>query len=82
MPGRPFRGAAFCVWLGGKYKTIALYHQTVGGTLRFSQLQRRIPQATAKMLSQQLRELEADEPGMLDNPAFVAHLCAGWHEDA
>jgi diketogulonate reductase-like aldo/keto reductase len=23
-----------------------------------------------------------EEAGMLDNPAFVAHLCAGWHEDA
>ncbi|MCH4083430.1 MAG: helix-turn-helix transcriptional regulator [Olsenella sp.] len=46
--------------IGGKYKAIVLYHLTVDGTLRFSQLQRLIPQATAKMLSQQLRELEAD----------------------
>ena len=46
--------------IGGKYKAIVLYHLTVDGTLRFSELQRLIPQATAKMLSQQLRELEAD----------------------
>ncbi len=46
--------------IGGKYKTIILYHLTREGTLRYSQLQRHIPQATPKMLSQQLRELEAD----------------------
>ncbi|MGN0286970.1 MAG: winged helix-turn-helix transcriptional regulator [Atopobiaceae bacterium] len=46
--------------IGGKYKAIILYHLTQDGVLRFSQLQRLIPQATAKMLSQQLRELEAD----------------------
>lgn len=47
--------------IGGKYKAIILYHLTADGTLRFSQLQTLIPQATAKMLSQQLRELERDE---------------------
>ena len=47
--------------IGGKHKAIILYHLTVDGTLRFSQLQKLIPQATAKMLSQQLRELEHDE---------------------
>ena len=46
--------------LGGKYKAILVYHLVEGGTLRFSELQRLVPQATAKMLSQQLRELEAD----------------------
>lgn len=45
--------------IGGKYKAIILWH-LIGGTLRFSELQRLIPQATAKMLTQQLRELEAD----------------------
>ncbi len=45
--------------IGGKYKAIILWH-LIAGTLRFSQLQRLIPQATAKMLTQQLRELEAD----------------------
>ena len=46
--------------IGGKYKAIILYHLAHDGVLRFSQLQRHIPQATPKMLTQQLRELEAD----------------------
>ncbi len=46
--------------IGGKYKAIVLYHLTVDGVLRFSELHRYIPQATAKMLTQQLRELETD----------------------
>lgn len=45
--------------IGGKYKTLILWH-LINQTLRFSQLQRLIPQATPKMLTQQLRELEAD----------------------
>ena len=45
--------------IGGKYKPIILYH-LIGHTLRFSELRRFLPQATAKMLTQQLRELEAD----------------------
>jgi DNA-binding HxlR family transcriptional regulator len=46
--------------IGGKYKAIILYHLAHDGVLRFSQLQRYMPQATPKMLTQQLRELEAD----------------------
>ena len=46
--------------IGGKYKAIILWH-LIGGTLRFSELQRLVPQATAKMLTHQLRELESDE---------------------
>lgn len=46
--------------IGGKYKSLILWH-LIDNTLRFSQLQRLIPQATPKMLTQQLRELEADE---------------------
>lgn len=45
--------------IGGKYKALILW-KLAGGTLRFSQLRREIPKATAKMLTQQLRELEAD----------------------
>jgi len=43
--------------IGGKYKALILWH-LMEATLRFSQLQKRIPQATPKMLTQQLRELE------------------------
>lgn len=46
--------------IGGKYKAIVLYHLKEDGCLRFSELSRYIPQATPKMLTQQLRELEAD----------------------
>ena len=43
--------------IGGKYKALILWHLSQN-TLRFSQLQKRISNATAKMLTQQLRELE------------------------
>ena len=45
--------------IGGKYKALILWHLT-GGTLRFSGLQRLVPGATPKMLTQQLRELEGN----------------------
>ena len=44
--------------IGGKYKALILWHQS-GGTLRFSQLQKLITTATPRMLTLQLRELEA-----------------------
>ena len=43
--------------IGGKYKALILWHLSEG-TLRFSGLRSRIPKATPKMLTQQLRELE------------------------
>lgn len=46
--------------IGGKYKMIILYHLLEDRVLRYNQIQKYIPQATAKMLTQQLRELEAD----------------------
>lgn len=46
--------------IGGKYKALVLWH-LMHDTLRFSQLQKLIPQATPKMLTQQLRELENDK---------------------
>lgn len=45
--------------IGGKYKSLILWH-LIGGALRHGELQRLIPQATPKMLTQQLRELESD----------------------
>lgn len=45
--------------IGGKYKALILWHLSVG-KLRFSQLKKVIANATPKMLTQQLRELETD----------------------
>ncbi len=45
--------------VGGKYKVVLLWH-LMHGTLRYSELHRVAPEATDKMLAQQLRELERD----------------------
>ena len=44
--------------VGGKYKALILWH-LAEKRLRFSELNRLIPGVTAKMLTQQLREMEA-----------------------
>ena len=44
--------------IGGKYKALILWH-LAESKLRFSELNKLIPRATAKMLTQQLREMEA-----------------------
>lgn len=45
--------------IGGKYKAVILWH-LMQGTLRYSQLHKKMPKATDKMLTQHLRELERD----------------------
>ena len=45
--------------IGGKYKALILWHLSEG-KLRFSELRKAIKGATPKMLTQQLRELEAN----------------------
>lgn len=45
--------------IGGKYKVIIIWN-LIGKTLRYNELKKALPQATPKMLSQQLKELEAD----------------------
>ena len=54
--------------IGGKYKAIIIYHLLENHVLRYSQLQKYLPQATSKMLSQQLRQLEAD--GLIHREVF------------
>jgi DNA-binding HxlR family transcriptional regulator len=44
--------------IGGKYKALILWHLSEG-KLRFSELRKAITNATPKMLTQQLRELES-----------------------
>lgn len=52
--------AATLELIGGKYKALILWH-LAESSLRFSQLQKRIGGASPKMLTQQLRELEAQD---------------------
>ena len=45
--------------IGGRWKVPIIWH-LFSGTKRFSELRRAMPDVTQKMLTQQLRELEAD----------------------
>ena len=45
--------------IGGKWKAILLWELSKE-TIRFNEITRRFPEATRKMLSQQLREMEQD----------------------
>ena len=53
--------------IGGKYKALILWH-LAENTLRFSELRKAVPNATAKMLTQQLREMESD--GLLHREVY------------
>lgn len=46
--------------IGGKWKSIILYHLGREKILRFGELKKAMPNITEKMLTQQLRELEMD----------------------
>ncbi len=46
--------------IGGKWKSVILYHLIKGRVIRFGEFRRLLPKATAQMLTAQLRELEAD----------------------
>ncbi|MGR3762934.1 winged helix-turn-helix transcriptional regulator [Rossellomorea sp. NS-SX7] len=46
--------------IGGKWKTVILWHLGVEGTYRYNELRRLLPGVAHKVLSQQLKELEED----------------------
>ena len=54
--------------IGGKYKIVILWHLYQKAPVRFNELHRLIPEATTKMFTQQLRELEAD--GLVERTAY------------
>lgn len=54
--------------IGGKYKIVILWHLYQKAPVWFNELHRLIPEATTKMFTQQLRELEAD--GLVERRAY------------
>jgi DNA-binding HxlR family transcriptional regulator len=46
--------------IGGKWKPIILYHLSLANAVRFGEMRRGMPDVTERMLTRQLRELEAD----------------------
>lgn len=61
LDGKPYHCALDITmhFIGGKWKTVVLWYLK-NETLRFTELKKRIPDITEKMLSIQLRALEAD----------------------
>jgi DNA-binding HxlR family transcriptional regulator len=55
-------------FLDGKWKGVILYHLLTDGTLRFSELRRRLQAVTQRMLTKQLRELE--EQGLVTRTVY------------
>ncbi|MBE7212477.1 MAG: helix-turn-helix transcriptional regulator [Gluconacetobacter diazotrophicus] len=57
-PGCPVEAAISLI--DGKWKSVILFHLLEGDVLRFGALRRLLPEVTPRMLTNQLRELEAD----------------------
>ncbi|MBH0164918.1 helix-turn-helix transcriptional regulator [Fictibacillus sp. 7GRE50] len=54
--------------IGGKWKTVILWHLGIDGTLRYNELRNLLSGVTHKVLSQQLKELEED--GFIDRKSY------------
>src|ERR1700694_2222236 len=54
--------------IGGRWKIILLWH-LYGGKLRFSELRRKMPRISQKMLTEQLRQLEGH--GLVTRTVFA-----------
>ena len=54
--------------ISGKWKGLVIYH-LLGGTLRFSELKRKVGTVTQRSLTKQLRELETD--GIIDRTVYA-----------
>jgi DNA-binding HxlR family transcriptional regulator len=65
-PGCPVEGTLQVI--GGKWKGVILYH-LLDGPVRFNQLRRLLQTCTQRMLTNQLRELEAD--GLVDRHIYA-----------
>lgn len=50
--------------IGGKWKTVILWHLCVDGSFRYNELRQLLPGVTHKVMSHQLKELE--EEGFID----------------
>jgi DNA-binding HxlR family transcriptional regulator len=55
--------------IGGKWKAVLIFHMMSDGTQRFAQLRRKTRGISDRILSRQLRELEAD--GIVARHAFA-----------
>jgi len=80
------RGVEHAVrFLEGRWKLLILFHLFGGQVLRFSDLERAIPDVSQKMLAQQLRQLETD--GIVQRtvhnqvPPKVEYRLTQWGQD-
>lgn len=71
--------------LEGRWKLIILFQLFGGQVMRFSELERAIPEITQKMLIQQLRQLEADglvkRKSYAEVPPRVEYSLTKWGQD-